>query len=84
LWMFQRVFYGEPSEKNAHLPDLNLREIAILAPIAVLIFWIGLYPSTFIDPMQASVDNLIRQVNGDAGAAWLAQMGESTLQSVTR
>jgi len=84
LWMFQRVFYGVPSEKNAHLPDLNLREIAILVPIVVLIFWIGLYPSTFTDAMQASVDNLIRQVNGDAGAAWLTQMGEGVVQNAVR
>jgi len=84
LWMFQRVFYGVPSEKNAHLPDLNLREIAILVPIVVLIFWIGLYPSTFTDDMQASVDNLIRQVNGDAGAAWLTQMGEGVVQNAVR
>jgi NADH-quinone oxidoreductase subunit M len=83
LWMFQRVFYGEPSEKNARLPDLNPREIAILVPIVVLIFWIGLYPATFTDPMQASVENLIRQVNGDAGAAWLAQMGEAVVRSAS-
>jgi len=51
-------------------------------PIVVLIFWIGLYPSTFTDAMRASVENLIRQVNGDAGAAWLAQMGE-TVRTVT-
>jgi len=78
------VFYGEPSEKNANLSDLNLREIAILVPIVVLIFWIGLYPSTFTDAMQASVDNLIRQVNGDASAAWLAQMGEAVVQNAVR
>jgi hypothetical protein len=34
--------------------------------------------------MQASVDNLIRQVNGDAGAAWLTQMGEGVVQNAVR
>ena len=39
--------------------DLSPREIAVFAPLVILVFWMGVYPSTFIDMMSVSVDNLI-------------------------
>jgi NADH-quinone oxidoreductase subunit M len=56
LWMVQRVVFGVPSPQ--HLPklkDLTQREWAILAPLVVLIFWIGLYPHPLVSRMHASV-----------------------------
>src|SRR5216110_903271 len=44
LWMFQRVNYGAvTNEKNTRLPDLSGREHAMLVPILVMIFWMGMY-----------------------------------------
>ncbi len=63
LWMVQRVFYGEVTNpKNLKLKDLNCREFLYLAPLVVMIFWIGLYPNFFLDKMHASVDKFISQV----------------------
>jgi NADH-quinone oxidoreductase subunit M len=56
LWMVQRVVFGVASPQ--HLPklkDLTQREWAILAPLVVLIFWIGLYPNPLVSRMHASV-----------------------------
>ena len=48
LWMYQRVMYGEVThEANRSLRDLSAREITLLAPLVLLMFWIGIYPSTF-------------------------------------
>jgi NADH-quinone oxidoreductase subunit M len=67
LWMVQRVFFGEVTNpKNKDIPDLNLRELAYLAPLVVLIFWIGLYPNFFLKKMHVSVDHFISQVKIDA------------------
>ena len=56
LWMFQRVMYGPVThEVNKKLPDLNLREILVLAPMIIFIFWIGLYSKSFTGIMTASV-----------------------------
>jgi len=56
LWMVQRVVFGVPSPQQLpKLKDLTQREWAILAPLVVLVFWIGLYPNPFVSRMHASV-----------------------------
>jgi NADH-quinone oxidoreductase subunit M len=69
LWMFQRMFLGEvTNEKNRGLRDLNRREIAILVPLVILIFWIGLYPRPFLDLMSPAVEQLAASLNAAAMA----------------
>ena len=63
LWMFQRVMFGElTNPKNQVLKDLNAREIVIMAPLIVMIFVMGIYPTPFIDKMNPSIDRLIVQM----------------------
>lgn len=63
LWVFQRVMFGElDNPKNQQLPDLNAREIAIMVPLVVLIFVMGLYPKPFIDRMDPAIQKLVTQV----------------------
>ena len=69
LWMFQRMFLGEvTNEKNRGLPDLTRREIAILVPLVILIFWIGLYPAPFLNLLSPSVDQLAASLQAAAVA----------------
>ncbi len=63
LWMLQRVVYGKITrEENRNLTDINLREKLILIPLVILIFWIGIYPSTFFKPMEKSIESLLKTV----------------------
>ncbi len=63
LFMFQKLFLGPVThEENKTLKDLNWREIIILVPLLVFIFWIGLYPKPFLDLMAPSVQNLVNIV----------------------
>ena len=72
LRMFQKMFLGTVSnEKNALLQDLNWREIVVLVPLLILIFWIGLYPSPFFNLMSASVEQLTAAL--DIGTALVLQ-----------
>jgi len=57
LWMLQRVVFGtKTSEANAKLSDLNAREIGLLVPLLVLMFFMGIYPSTFLSRSRASIE----------------------------
>ncbi|HHT9129974.1 MAG TPA: NADH-quinone oxidoreductase subunit M [Candidatus Brocadiaceae bacterium] len=67
LWMFQRVMFNEIThEENKTLKDINKREFVILIPIILLIFWIGIYPNSFLRKMDASVNHLLKQVGEKA------------------
>jgi NADH-quinone oxidoreductase subunit M len=60
LWMFKRAMFGPlDKEENRSLKDLNLREIAVLVPIVVMIVWIGIYPQTFLRKMDRSVEGFL-------------------------
>ncbi len=69
LLMFQKMFLGPVTkEENRGLIDLNWREIAVLVPLLILIFWIGLYPQPFFNLMAASVDKLTASLQAAAVA----------------
>lgn len=66
LWMVKRVFWGpeniEEGSGTTHIhSDLNFREIAVMVPIVVLIFWMGLHHQTFTTHSEASVERLLTE-----------------------
>ncbi len=60
LHMFQKIYLGPVThEENKGLKDLNTRELATLAPILLLILWIGIYPKPFFMLIAPAVDKLV-------------------------
>ncbi len=69
LWMVKRVFWGpanaDPESGTAHLhADLNAREVAVLLPLVVLIFWMGIHPQTFLGHSEAQVSRALYPAAG--------------------
>jgi NADH-quinone oxidoreductase subunit M len=62
VWMFQRTMHSEDSGAGAGMPDLRWREIVTLVPIIVMVVWIGVFPTTLLDKMEASVGSLVTQM----------------------
>ena len=63
LWMYKRVIFGDIGNHHVEeLTDVNLREFAILAVLAICTLWMGLYPQVFTEVMHASVNDLLHHV----------------------
>jgi NADH-quinone oxidoreductase subunit M len=63
LWMFKRVYLGEPANDNVKaLTDINGREFLVMSVLAVAVLFMGVYPKPFTDVMDASVIELLRHV----------------------
>ncbi len=61
LWMVQRVVFGvQEGQTHTHLADLTPREMATLAPLVILVFWIGFFPNPFLTVMHGSTTKLVR------------------------
>ena len=62
--MYYRVALNEINPiTQSSLVDLDLREIATLTPLVVLVLLIGLQPSILLSYMHVSVEHLIEQLN---------------------
>jgi NADH-quinone oxidoreductase subunit M len=62
LWMYRRVIFGGLVQEHLKtIKDLRPHEIAAFAPLAILVLLMGIYPSLFLEPMAASVENLLSQ-----------------------
>jgi NADH-quinone oxidoreductase subunit M len=63
LWMVKRVVFGDIANDQVRaLSDINGREFALLAILALAVLGMGLYPKPFGDVMEASIVNLLQHV----------------------
>ena len=63
LWMFQRVFYGEiTNEHNRTLPDLSVREWAIVGPLAAMAIYMGVLPNVFLKPLEPGLNRVVQRL----------------------
>lgn len=80
LWMFQRVFFGPVRDReNEHLKDLSFRELAVLCPLIVAIFGMGIFPNFFFSKTTPSIERLISRAQGRSsfqGEAGFARLGK--------
>ena len=63
LYLVQRVFFGplkEPAQHAAHAPacDLSPREILAVAPLAILVVWIGVAPGFFLSRTAQTLNDV--------------------------
>ena len=83
LWLYQRTMFGPVThDVNKTLPDMNLREHAVLLPLVVMAFWIGIYPKPFFAVIERPVERIVRQVNPGFYPAVPAQSAETRAISV--
>ena len=75
LYLYARMIYGSAAGDDTRaMPDLNKREIAMFVPIVAVIFWMGIYPESFLKPMRRDVGAILARIEradpgGDARLA---------------
>ena len=62
LWMVRRVAFGPLNKDRADMKDLTLSEGLSMAPLCLLIVFVGVYPQALIGVMSTSVEALARLV----------------------
>ena len=97
LWWYQRLMLGPVTKNvNKHLPDLQPIEWGVLVPLAVVIFWFGLFSNYWTSRMNDTVETLLpvnsgtgmlsESLNGNAPMAeriLKQRMGENGIQHHT-
>jgi len=75
LYLYRRVAFGvQKNADAAAMPDLDLREWAMMLPLALAVLWMGVYPESFLAPMRADIAAL------DARVARAKPEGDSRLK----
>jgi len=67
LWAIQRILFN-PLDKpeNAHIPDLNRRELALMTPLIAAIIWLGVYPAPVLKRMEVAATRFVHLVEARA------------------
>jgi NADH-quinone oxidoreductase subunit M len=72
LYLYRRVIFGTLTRADLrNILDLSPREKFVFAPLLVLVLWMGIYPNSFLRPIQASVDHIVAQATAATDAAGL-------------
>jgi NADH-quinone oxidoreductase subunit M len=76
LWMIYRTFFGEVTvEANLSMPDVNLREFALMAPLIILMIVMGFAPNSFLQKSEPTARYLLEVIEAKRASA------EMTLES---
>jgi NADH-quinone oxidoreductase subunit M len=69
LWLYWRICFGTRSHADAAaMADLSAREWWLLAPIALAVFWMGIYPESFLKPIRNDVGRIVARMERVAPA----------------
>ncbi|MBL8992526.1 MAG: NADH-quinone oxidoreductase subunit M [Spirochaetia bacterium] len=59
---YRKTMLGE-KRSGEKFTDLTFSEMSVFIPIAIFIFWIGIYPQTFLDLSAPAVDQLLTLIH---------------------
>ena len=63
LYLYRRVIFGVITKDDLRaMLDLNWREIVVFAPMIAIVIWMGVYPSSFLHPMQPAITHIVQHL----------------------
>jgi len=63
LLMYQRTMQGPLAEGNRGHRDLSAREVFVIAPVLVLVVFLGIYPKPVLDVVTPAVNATMEQIH---------------------
>lgn len=66
LRMFQKSMFGVRSSRTESFTDLTGSESWVFIPLVVMVFWIGIYPHTFLKVTEPAVASLMKYIGTTA------------------
>jgi NADH-quinone oxidoreductase subunit M len=70
LYLYRRVVFGKIAREDVRkMVDLHWRELAVFVPMIAVVLWMGIYPNSFLRPMQASLARVMERVPAAASLA---------------
>ena len=62
LYLYRRIIFGVLTREDVKaMLDLSWRERLVFAPLLALVFWMGIYPASFLDPMKPAITAMIER-----------------------
>ncbi|GAN77480.1 NADH-quinone oxidoreductase subunit M [Acidisphaera rubrifaciens] len=81
LYLYRRVIFGRITRDDLrNILDMSPREWAVFAPLIVLTIWMGVYPSSFTDFFDVTVQHMSAQHT--AALAHAAQLAANVVPAV--
>ncbi|MEO8293134.1 MAG: NADH-quinone oxidoreductase subunit M [Actinomycetota bacterium] len=80
LWSYQRMAYGAVHQEHRSLPDLSMREVAVLAPILALLLVFGVYPRILTDRIDPTTQAVVQHVQPDHTVDVAPRYGPAPIQ----
>jgi NADH-quinone oxidoreductase subunit M len=69
LKMVAETIWGPVEDPaNADVPDLSMREVVSLVPLAVFMLWIGVAPAAFLEPSRPALEETLSRYQARAAA----------------
>ena len=69
LWALQRMYLGAPNPRWAGLPEIGRRELVTLAPLALIVVVLGVYPLLVLNLQSPTLIHLVDVVQAAAPGA---------------
>ena len=85
LYLYRRVIFGKIVHADVRaMLDLSPREIVTFVPVALVVLWMGIYPTSFLKPIQPAVDAMLGQVRTALSHSQASLPGESVPTKTSR
>lgn len=66
LRMFQKSMFGPASSRTESFTDLTTSESLVFIPLVFMVFWIGIYPHSFLKVTEPAVAGLMKYIGTTA------------------